>query len=162
MSLTPPLHPELQESVIPLLQLGSDFGILPSLSSDPHFSPGHMPHPPLSLPWCSLQITSLSFLCTPTVCYFYHIMMLHIKPRCFTVFLLIVDCELLKDRESSSPVTNCRWHWVALSQCSLSWIAAIWTRQELKTRRWSTTEELWATSIAGIIPSTPFVLVFVS
>lgn len=44
------LHPELQESVIPLLQLGSDFGILPSLSSDPHFSPGHMPHPPLSLP----------------------------------------------------------------------------------------------------------------
>lgn len=37
---------QLQESTIPLLQLGGDFGILPSLGSDPLFSPGHMPLPP--------------------------------------------------------------------------------------------------------------------
>lgn len=37
---------QLQESTIPLLQLGGDFGILPSLGSNPLFSPGHMPLPP--------------------------------------------------------------------------------------------------------------------
>lgn len=36
----------LQESIIPLLQLGGHFGILPSLGSDPLLSPGHMPLPP--------------------------------------------------------------------------------------------------------------------
>lgn len=31
--------------------------------------------------------------------------MLHVKPRCLTAFLIVVDDELLKNRDASSPVT---------------------------------------------------------
>lgn len=37
---------QFQESIIPLLQLGGDLGILLSMGNDPLLSAGHMPLPP--------------------------------------------------------------------------------------------------------------------